>query len=142
MSFLSLPNELKFQILSYINMDINDPTTHNTRHALRQVHPWFRSQISKLDLREQVLVAEAADTIPRGDLVCHTCFRILPEDLFRMVRIPYDSYYYSPGHGFYTLIKPKLECPGCRESLMKESKKETKDRGIKKLLLGNREKKP
>lgn len=138
MSFLSLPNELKFQILSCINIDLYDPTTHNTRHALRQVHPWFGSQISKLDLREQVLDAEAADTIPSGYLGCHTCFRILPKDLVSMGRGPYGSDYCFSGEAFYTLIKPKQTCPSCGEWLVKESK----DRGIKKLLLGNREKKP
>ncbi|KAL9633472.1 MAG: hypothetical protein Q9204_003379 [Flavoplaca sp. TL-2023a] len=72
MSFFSLPNELKYHILNYIAHDTN------TLHALRQVHPWFRSQISKLDLRKEVLAAP----IPIGYLVCHTCFRILPGDEF------------------------------------------------------------
>ena len=77
-SFLSLPNELRLQILSYIDID-----KYNRYHALLQVHPWFREQIAKFEIREQVL-AVVGDTnrVPRDHRICFTCFRILPTRTF------------------------------------------------------------
>ncbi|KAL8674735.1 MAG: hypothetical protein Q9168_000893 [Polycauliona sp. 1 TL-2023] len=106
-SFLSLPNELKYHILNYIVADTN------TLHALRQVHPWFKSQISIFDLRKQVLTAR----IPPGCLVCHTCFRILPIDDFE----PFQQPRFGTAWGemtrfecFYDLKRRKQTCFTCR----------------------------
>lgn len=100
---MSLPNELKLQILSYIEIDM-----HNTYHTLRQVHPWFRARISKMELRDRVLAAEQNPRkVPRSHLVCYTCFKVLPHDAFQKHSIVWPPY-------LRALERWKKTCFDCR----------------------------
>ncbi|CAO1604496.1 hypothetical protein XANCAGTX0491_008052 [Xanthoria calcicola] len=100
-SFLSLPKEIKYQILGYIATDTN------TLHALRQVHPWLRAQIRTLDLRQQVLTVP----VPSGHLVCYTCFRIRAGDEFEA----YEEPRWIPRYeSFFDLRRRKQTCYTCR----------------------------
>lgn len=75
---MSLPDEIKLRILGYVEIDIG-----NTHQSLRQTHPWFRGNISLLQLRELLRATEKSPrTIPANYLVCYTCVKILPKDRF------------------------------------------------------------
>ncbi|KAL8677320.1 MAG: hypothetical protein Q9186_006253 [Xanthomendoza sp. 1 TL-2023] len=52
-SFMMLPDELKLQVVSFIEIDME-----NTLVKLRQVNPWFRESIKKDTIYEKLLIAE------------------------------------------------------------------------------------
>ncbi|KAL8944956.1 MAG: hypothetical protein Q9216_000117 [Gyalolechia sp. 2 TL-2023] len=77
-SLMSLPDEIKLRILEYVDIDIA-----NTHQSLRQVHPWFRENISIVHLRGLLKAVETnPGTFPANYSVCYTCVRFLPEDHF------------------------------------------------------------
>lgn len=107
-SFLSLPTELKLIILKYIHLCV-DVDIHNTYHHLRQIDPFFTSQISKVQLRKKVLDAEnSGEKFSNGHRVCHTCFRVLPKS-----KLTKTTHIDQPQSYFYGLRHQKQICLDC-----------------------------
>ncbi|KAI4251864.1 MAG: hypothetical protein LQ352_004611 [Teloschistes flavicans] len=77
-SFMSLPDEIKLNILDSVNIG-----PENTHLELRRTHPWFRANICTETLRARLLAAEKdPKLVPPRHRVCYTCLRVLPADNF------------------------------------------------------------
>lgn len=129
-SFMSLPDEIKLNILDSVNIG-----PENTHLELRRTHPWFRANICTETLRARLLAAEKdPKLVPPRHRVCYTCLRVLPADNFadNSTRTPkglggkqahkrfcidcgvrYGKY--SPGSEVMVRGKPGFVCVCCRK---------------------------
>lgn len=129
-SLMSLPYQIKLRILGFVEFDAS-----NTHQSLRQTHPWFRENISIIQLRNHLEAAEKyLRPFPAGYLICYTCLKFLPTDQFADPSLgrrnivggvrAYDRFClgcgikhgkYSPGTSIVANRKKLTVCKECRK---------------------------